>query len=257
MTTPEPGTYAPRGTLLRGAWAFPDDLDERRRARLSDDEWLPLLLAASELLYAYSGRLFAGVHTSRARLVREQGRCGTRRPVGLGRPDPTRRPRPAWVVRLPGDEVREILSVSIGEAPVDTDGYDLERPDLLHRLGRHPWRLDGSTVVEYRHGVDPPEAGVQAALTYAYELGRAASSDKGCRLPESVTAVTRQGVSYQMIDRASVDLRGRTGLPEVDKWLDAVNPLTASGASRSRGAALLSPDLPPIARMIDDATELP
>lgn len=258
MTTPVEGVYAPRSELLRGAWAFPDDLDERRRGRLSDDEWRPLLMAASELLYAYSGRLWAGTFTDRAALAGHDRHCATYRPVGLHRPDPTRRARPAFVVRLPGDPVVAVDEVRVGDDVLAPDRYGLAPPDRLHRLDRRSWRLDGQTVVTYRHGLAPPEAGVQAVLTYAYELGRARSSDKGCRLPEAVQSVTRQGVSYQMIDRANMANASRTGLPEVDGWLQAVNPMIdASDSSRPRraGAALLSPDLPPIARMIPDASE--
>jgi hypothetical protein len=258
VTSPVEGTYAPRSTLLRGAWAFPDDLDERRRGRLGDDEWRPLLMAASELLYAYSGRLWAGTFTDRARLVGQGRECRPFRPVGSIRPDPTWRARPAFVVRLPGDPVVEVLSVTVGDTALAADRYDLIAPDRLAREDGRPWRLDGRTVVEYRHGLPPPEAGVQAVLTYAYELGRARSSDKGCRLPESVQSVTRQGVSYQMVDRANAANSSRTGLPEVDQWLQSVNPMIDGGASarpRRVGAALLSPDLPPIARMIHNATE--
>lgn len=250
MTTPAPGTPAPRGELLRGAWAFPDDLDERRRGKLSDDEWRPLLLAASELLYAYSGRLYAGVHLDRAVLARAHR--AARRPVGLLRPDPTRPARSHAVVRLPGDPVVEVTEVRLGDLVLDPEGYELDPPNRLYRVGR-AWHLDGSTTISFRHGVDPPEAGVQAALTYAYELGRARSGDRGCRLPEAVQSVTRQGISYTILDRANSAAEGRTGLPEVDQWLQAVNPLIGSGASsrpRRGGATLLSADLPPIARMM-------
>lgn len=261
MTTPEQGTLAPRGELLRGAWAFPDDLDERRRGKLSDDEWRPLLLAASELLYAYSGRLFPGVWPDRARLVAPE-RDGRHRPVGLLRPDPTCRPRPVRTVRLPGDPVVEVTEVRIGDDVLPAAEYDLVPPNRLerHSARGRPWRLDGSTVVSFRHGCAPPEMGVQAALTYAYELGRARSSDKGCRLPESVQSVTRQGITYTILARANSASAGRTGLPEVDQWLQAVNPLVGAGSEahpRRAPAALLSPDLPPIARMIASATEQP
>lgn len=261
MTSPEQGTYAPRGELLRGAWAFPDDLDERRRGKLSDDEWRPLLMAASELLYAYSGRLFPGVFTDRAVLDERGVGCGRSRPVGLMRRDPTRPIRRHYVVRLPGDPVVDVLGVEVGGQAIDSDGYVLHEPNRLVRL-RQMWRLDGSTVIEFRHGFSPPEAGVQAVMTYAYELGRARSSDKGCRLPESVQSVTRQGISYTMINRANGAENGRTGLPEVDQWLEAVNPLVSTGQgssdrSRRASAALLSPDLPPIARMMPHAPEQP
>jgi hypothetical protein len=39
-----------------------------------------------------------------------------------------------------------------------------------------------------------------------------------------VTSVSRQGISYQMIDPTDILATGKTGLPEVDLWLSAVNP---------------------------------
>lgn len=251
MTSPTEGTYAPRSIMLRGAWAFVDDLDERRRSKLSDDEWPAVLMAASELLYAYSGRLWSGTFADRAEV--EPLPCPPRRHLGaLGRPGfyPHRRPY-SDVVRLPGDPVVEVVSAT--DARGAAVPHRLLAPDRVERTDGRGWRP--GTVIEYRHGLPPPEAGVQAVLTYAYELARARSSDKGCRLPEAVQSVTRQAVTYTIVDRANAAASSRTGLPEVDQWLQSVNPTIGTGAGsadrpRRGGASLLSADLPPRARLL-------
>lgn len=59
--------------------------------------------------------------------------------------------------------------------------------------------------------------------TLAKEFLDACSGGK-CRLPRRVQQVSRQGVSYQMVDPTDIYRSGLTGIPEIDIWLSSVNP---------------------------------
>ena len=55
------------------------------------------------------------------------------------------------------------------------------------------------------------------------ELAKACYTDQACRLPQRVTSITREGVTLAMLDPFEMLDKGRTGLFEVDLWLEAVN----------------------------------
>ncbi|QGH80030.1 head-to-tail adaptor [Gordonia phage NHagos] len=134
------------------------------------------------------------------------------------------------MVHLPGP-VAEIVTVTIGGQVIDPAGYKREG-NVLYRVGAswpsqdlsRPLDEAGTWSVEYLRGVEPP-AGV-ATLTglLAAEFDKACSGDGKCRLPRNVTAVTRQGISYQLYDPQDIYANGKTGLAEVDMWLASVNP---------------------------------
>jgi hypothetical protein len=93
-------------------------------------------------------------------------------------------------------------------------------------------------VVAYRAGVGFP-AGTDAAMgELACELIKGWSGE-ACRLPSRAVAVSRQGVTVQMSDPSQFTTGGLLGLPLVDLWLRAVNPVHLGRASR-----VYSPDMP-------------
>ncbi len=101
------------------------------------------------------------------------------------------------------------------------------------------WQLCGDVpVITYSYGLAPPPGGRQAALALACELGNAAAGGR-CQLPQRVTSLVRQGVTYDILDDMSWADRGLTGIPRVDEWLRVVN--AGGRAQRSR---VLSPDMP-------------
>jgi hypothetical protein len=80
----------------------------------------------------------------------------------------------------------------------------------------------GTWAVEYVRGLPVPVGGERAAGILACELAKACTGQK-CRIPANVTEVTRDGVSYTF-DPTVYYQSGLTGIPEVDLWLNAVNP---------------------------------
>jgi hypothetical protein len=62
----------------------------------------------------------------------------------------------------------------------------------------------------------------RAVLTMADQFYRARVGSP-CKLPERITSVTRQGVSWTVLDPMDFLTRGMTGIGSVDQWLAASN----------------------------------
>lgn len=133
------------------------------------------------------------------------------------------------VVHLPGP-VASITAVTVAGAVLDASGYQLEgnalyrkaaqwpRQDLGRRLGE-----TGTWSVTYTRGVPVPDGVDKLTGQLAREFIAACGDDDECRLPRTVVATTRRGVSHQF-DPSKILAAGKTGLTEVDLWLAAVNP---------------------------------
>jgi hypothetical protein len=258
MTTPDV-PQAPRSDVLCSAWASPADIPERHRPLLSNEEWERVLMQASEILWALSGRRWFGGGCEDTATLRSVppvpgrgswpyedswGKCacwsyGTWHGGWLF-------PAPAgaaqhyapMAVRLPEAPVTGVTSVTINGEPFSD--YRLTRSGWLERLDGNTWSVcDDSTQVVYTFGESPPEGGVQAAVALAVQLAMDEVGSEECQLPQRVTSVTRQGVSMTVLDPQEFLTNGRVGLYVVDLWLSAVNP-----QSRGQRGSVWSPDLP-------------
>lgn len=79
----------------------------------------------------------------------------------------------------------------------------------------------GTFAVRYLKGHAPDALAAYAAGVLAVEFAKACVGGK-CRLPASVTSVSRQGVSYEVA--AGTFPEGTTGIREVDAWIGLWNP---------------------------------
>lgn len=134
------------------------------------------------------------------------------------------------MVHLPGP-AQEVLEVTIDGLILDPTEYILEG-DVLYRTGAAWWpRQDlslpageeGTWTVEYLRGIEPPAGTGKLVALLATEFYNACTGGK-CRLPRSVSEVSRQGVSYRTVNPNDIYGTGKTGVPEIDLWLSAVNP---------------------------------
>ena len=82
---------------------------------------------------------------------------------------------------------------------------------------RRAWHLG----ITYVPGIVPDAAALWAAGVLSCEFAKACTGEK-CRLPASVTTVSRQGVTMTM--SSGMFEGGMTGIREVDAYLVAVNP---------------------------------
>ncbi len=138
------------------------------------------------------------------------------------------------VIHLAADTAQpvvEIVEIRLAGELMDPSEYTLEG-DMLYRNGgtawpsqnlRRPLPETGTWSVTYTRGVEPPPGTAALAGLLTKEFYDACSGGK-CRLPRRVQNVTRNGVSYQMVDPTDIYTSGKTGISEIDLWLSSVNP---------------------------------
>lgn len=217
---------------------------------------------ASYLLWAMSGRKFSGVTTVTERYVsqfdpylRTQGSAFrywptliagsvTNVPVGgndriygndfLGDGTSSRSR-----VRLRGRKVIKIHSVrDINGNIIDPKYYYLADHSTLYGSPNNNWN-PSNVEVTYTYGTPAPAMGRAAARLFAVELVKYYEGDETCALPQRVTSVNRQGVSYTILDQQSFIDDGKTGLYTIDLFLKTANPDKARARAR-----VFSPDTP-------------
>lgn len=128
--------------------------------------------------------------------------------------------------------VGQVDSVTIDGATLSPTAWRIDDGNVLVRMDGSTWPQQqdltlplgqsGTWSITYYQGYRPNGTLIYATGILAAEFYRAIAGDKRCRLPERVTAVTRQGVSFQM--PADIFADGRTGIREVDTVLRIYNP---------------------------------
>lgn len=225
------------------------------------------ILAASEFLWAASGRRFNGICAQTIRPCRRRngsnpqpdreagavnvhwygGSCACNRVSECGCPTLSE-------IILPGGPVVTISDVTVGTDTLDASTYRLDNSQLLVRLddadGTNPgWPCcqdltkaagEADTFeVSYTHGREPPQLGKMAAGELACELALACDDTLGtCRLSARVQAVTRQGVSMVLVNSTDILTDIESALPAVGLFLRAYNP-----GRLARRPTVYSPDL--------------
>lgn len=238
------------------AWAGIDDLPAPVVDALtwSATEWQGFLSAATDILWAATGRRWRGATLTETAVLRAApvvgdawpyhrswGVCGCYSGVGVNL-------LPAWLpgwrhhheparIRLPRRDVVAVTAVTVDGAPFTgwaLDGNWLERSD-----GRG-WPMCGERCeITYLYGRTPPVGGRNAVVELAVELARASSTspDRPCRLPQRLTSVTRQGISWAALDPLDFLEKGLTGISSIDAWTRSVNP-----HGRPAAGSVWSPD---------------
>lgn len=207
---------------------------------------------ASNLLWAMSGRKYTGetVVTERYTCTLRNNRMGpsdrTNSPVLFGG-DVYNIPSgdydeyseltadglsPDARIRLRGRPVTEIISMRNKNGDIlDPSSYYLVDHSTIHIRAGTPW-TPCNVEITYKYGIPVPVAGKMAARKLAIEFARLWAGDEMCELPQRVTSVSRQGVSYTILDNQEFIDELRTGLYEIDLFLKTVNPDNARRRSR-------------------------
>lgn len=164
-------------------------------------------------------------------------------------------------VKLSGYPVTEILEVKIDGNVIPPEDYRLDNykwltymdaPDGSKRRWPRCQNLaaddtePGTFSVEYAHGILPPRIGLDAAVQLACALAR---EDEDCELPPGTTEVQRQGVTIALALRAS-SRRGE--LPPSLAGLTLVKSFlaTVNPNGLTRRSAFYSPDTLQYARQV-------
>lgn len=232
--------------LAAGCNKFPDD----------QDEWDELMVWSVELATDILWRLTAGRYGLCLETVRP---C--RRPRGLPRLSGGAAWTPElvdgrWInvtcgcprvdlcscdsvaeIRLPGPvyvDVDHQIEVTVDGVDLAPTEFVLYEPNRLFRLGGQKWpdcqklgeklTEPGTWGVTYYRGTPVPAGGRMAVTVYAYELWASCAEPDSCDLPKRVQTISRQGVTYTLIDPRDFLEEGKTGITLVDTWLAAANP---------------------------------
>jgi len=140
-------------------------------------------------------------------------------------------------IRLRGRKVVRVHNMrDLGGNIIDPKTYYLSEHSTIYASPTAKW--DPSNVeVTYSYGTPPPTAGKAAARILAIELVKLYEGDDSCALPQRVTSVTRQGVTYTILDNQSFIDEMKTGIYTIDLFLKTVNPDKAKARAR-----VFSPD---------------
>lgn len=154
-----------------------------------------------------------------------------------------------------------ILEVRVDGEVLPSNAYRVDDNRRLVRIDGQCWpdcqELElpdtepGTFSVTYQTGAPVPAGGRLAVTLLAVQLWKACAGST-CSLPERVTSVVREGVTYTLLDNLDVFERGRTGLSQVDLWLASVNPygvrapmaVFSVDTVRSRSTSWPNPALP-------------
>lgn len=154
--------------------------------------------------------------------------------------------------------VTDVLSVvrvlpDCSESVVDINGWCIIGQSIYFNADKctlTAWYIDACSClpvshetlrVTYTFGSTVTKAAEQAVLHLARQLWLECHPEEGeCELPERVTSVNREGLSYTIFDPMTFLDQGRTGIPKIDIWLASVNPSRAK-----RPARVYTPDAPP------------
>lgn len=137
-------------------------------------------------------------------------------------------------LRLRHTPVRSVTSITFMGRELDPTEFSLRNNSYLVRANALPWVLDPVNELEitYTYGTPPPSAGKRAAIRLANELILHSMGSGACALPERISSVARQGVSYTVMDPQEFISNGKVGIYEIDLFLAAVNPNKAKKRPR-------------------------
>ena len=141
-------------------------------------------------------------------------------------------------LRLRGQKVVKVHNVrDIAGKIIDPTKYYLVNHSMLLATPGANW-TPSNVEVTYTYGTPPPTAGKAAARILAIELIKLYEGDDSCQLPQRVTSIARQGVTYTVLDNQEFIDELKTGLYAVDLFLKTANPDKARSRSK-----VFSPDV--------------
>lgn len=236
------------------AWAnAADDACAPCTADTADlDKWIGV---ASDLLYELSGQRFPGICEETVHPCAQP--CGLDGPPNYSTPielwtngtttmlgtcgcaSTCRCGNPSQLV-LTGWPLLDVSQIVIDGEVLDPTAYQIDDWRRLVRIDGDAWpACSDDFEITFLYGAAPPPAGVAAAASLGCQLALACAGSSDCRLPQRVQSITRQGVSMVMLDPFAFFEDGRTGLYDVDLFLEAYGPT----AKRRWPAVVSNPDI--------------
>jgi hypothetical protein len=231
---------------MSNLWVTPDELG----APYADSEFAyEACKSASGLLWSMSGRKYSGITTVTERYVcqnrifRYGASTNTYQAVLLdgaifnipadefegGVVDGL---SPESRIRLRGRPVTKIHSIRRRDGVVlDPSAYYLVDHSTVQAATGIPW-TPCNLEITYSYGTYAPTMGRMAARTLATEFVKLFEGSDDCALPQRVTSIARQGVSFTLLDNQDFIEEMRTGIYVVDLFLKSTNPDKARAKAR-------------------------
>lgn len=223
---------------MSNLWVTPEELGAQ-----ADSEYAyEACKTASFLLWGMSGRKFSGV-TSVTEIYQQTLGGSFERSALLQNQSSSyvlfesmiTSARTGMSIRLKGRPVSEVTAVRVGGEFLNPDEFYLT--DHANLKFFRP--VSGNIEVTYTYGQLPPTAGRMAARMLAQQFALMWEGSDECTLPDRVTSVSREGISYTILDQQDFVADLRTGVYAVDLFLKTVNPDRAL-----KRAKVFSPDVP-------------
>ena len=238
---------------MSNLWVTPDELG----APYADSEFAyEACKSASGLLWSMSGRKYSGITTVTERYVcqnrifRYGASTNTYQAVLLDgaifnipadefEGGVTDGLSPESRIRLRGRPVTKVHSIRRRDGVVlDPSAYYLVDHSTVQAATGIPW-TPCNLEITYSYGTYAPTMGRMAARTLAIEFVKLFEGSDDCALPQRVTSIARQGVSYTLLDSQDFIEEMRTGIYMVDLFLKSTNPDKARAKAR-----VFTPDVP-------------
>lgn len=202
---------------------------------------------ATQILYGLSGRKYRGTRiTQELYTCNHGGLCGIGASMGYSHLRRAHDP----IIQLRQRPVQKVLQVSLDVtgAILPSALWQVANARFLEPTRTGGWSPCQGVRVTYLHGLEPTRAAKNAALALAGNLALSHQGSSACQLPATVTSVSRQGLSFSILDPQDFLQDGRTGLYQVDLFLKTVNPdkararakITLSDGPRGRSIAAVS-----------------
>lgn len=206
------------------------------------------LRMASHILYILTGEKFQGIHTTTEYFSGSSGENVYAPAVIDGRMYNLPKSQVIRSMRdtrggvggrvtklyLKHKPIRKIIEIVEDGKVLDPESYTIRERAFLRKRNGSAWKMSPTNelAVTYEYGALPPTVGVEEAIKLAdqfmlYEIG----SDE-CILPETVTAVERQGVSIAVINPHEIITNGYTGIRSTDMFIKTYNPNRARVKSK-------------------------
>lgn len=240
----DPATHAVTGRLVCSAWCDQGDVVACGpcRGATFDPSWMGEAIdIASDLLYLLSGKQYPGVCTRtdlRPTCVATPGVASL--PWVSGDPTARRDATDAMhlyglpIALLPVYPVISVTQVRVNGIVLDPSTYMILDDRWLARMDGEGWpagqdftkplTAQGTFGVSVSFGAAPPPAGRRGSAAYACQIVKACAGDSSCALPAKTQSIVRSGLSARVLDADDYTENGKTGVPEADRFIRAVNP---------------------------------
>jgi hypothetical protein len=135
-------------------------------------------------------------------------------------------------IRLRGRPVTKIHTIRRRDGVIlDPSAYYLVDHSTVQAATGIPW-TPCNLEITYSYGTYAPTMGRMAARTLAIEFVKLFEGSDDCALPQRVTSIARQGISYTLLDSQDFIEEMRTGIYMVDLFLKSTNPDKARAKAR-------------------------